>query len=120
MTLQHCHAHDDGTPIHEAQEPSVGELIEGEASHDRGHRRHPHRGPRGLPQRRRRPVDLLRQEQRGRVGQPPTGKSFSVPAASIFEMKGDKIRRVDDYYNLADLLGQLGLQPGAWVPPPAS
>jgi len=36
MTLQHCHAHDGGTPIHEAPESSVGELIEGEASHGRG------------------------------------------------------------------------------------
>ena len=44
----------------------------------------------------------------GLAGQPPTGKSFSVPAVSIFEMKGNKIRRVDDYYNLADLLRQLG------------
>jgi len=56
----------------------------------------------------------------GLAGLPPTGKSFSVPAASIFEMKGDKIRRVDYYYNLADLLRQVGLPSGAWVPPPAS
>lgn len=43
----------------------------------------------------------------GLGGQPPTGNSFSVPATSIFEMKGNKIRRVDDYYNLADLLRQI-------------
>ena len=52
----------------------------------------------------------------GLAGQPPTGKSFSVPAVSIFEMKGNKIRRVDDYYNLADLLGQLGQPSGAAEP----
>lgn len=55
----------------------------------------------------------------GLGGQPPTGKSFSVPAASIFEMKGNKIRRVDDYYNLADLLRQLGLPSGAPAQPTA-
>ena len=37
------------------------------------------------------------------------GKSFSVPAVSIFELEGEKIARVGDYYNRADLLGQLGL-----------
>jgi steroid delta-isomerase-like uncharacterized protein len=56
----------------------------------------------------------------GLGGQPPTGESFSVPAASVFEMEGNKIRRVDDYYNLADLQRQLGLPSGAYVPPPAS
>jgi steroid delta-isomerase-like uncharacterized protein len=55
----------------------------------------------------------------GLAGLPPTGKSFSVPAVSIFEMEGNEIRRVDDYYNLADLLRQVGLPSGAWVPPPA-
>lgn len=55
----------------------------------------------------------------GLAGLPPTGKSFSVLAVSIFEMEGNKIRRVDDYYNLADLLRQVGLPSGAWVPPPA-
>lgn len=43
----------------------------------------------------------------GLGGRPPTGNSFSVPAASIFQIKGDKIQRVDDYYNLADLLRQI-------------
>ena len=38
-----------------------------------------------------------------------TGKSFSVPAVSIFELKGDRIVSVGDYYNRADVLGQLGL-----------
>ncbi len=55
----------------------------------------------------------------GLAGQPPTGKSFSVPAASFFEVEGNKIRRVEDYYNLADLLRQLGLPADAWTPPPA-
>lgn len=54
----------------------------------------------------------------GLGGQPPTGRSFSVPAVSVFETKGNKIERVEDYYNLADLLGQLGLSPGG--APPAS
>lgn len=49
----------------------------------------------------------------GLGGQPPTGKSFSVPAVSIFEMKGNKFQRVDDYYSLADLMGQLGHPSGA-------
>lgn len=53
----------------------------------------------------------------GLAGQPPTGESFSVPAVSVFEMEGGKIRRVDDYYNLADLLRQVGLPAGAWTPP---
>lgn len=52
----------------------------------------------------------------GLGGQPPTGRSFAVPAVSVFEMKGNKIERVEDYYNLADLLGQLGLSP-AGAPP---
>ena len=55
----------------------------------------------------------------GLAGQPPTGKAFSVPAVSVFEMKGNKIRRVEDYYNLADLLRQVGLPAGVWTPPPA-
>lgn len=54
----------------------------------------------------------------GLGGQPPTGRSFAVPAVSVFEVKGNKIERVEDYYNLADLLGQLGLPPGG--APPAS
>lgn len=55
----------------------------------------------------------------GLAGLPPTGESFSVPAVSVFEMEGTEIRRVDDYYNLADLLRQVGLPAGAWTPPPA-
>ena len=48
---------------------------------------------------------------------PPTGKSFSVPVASLFELEGRLIRRVGDYYNLADLLRQIGLPAGAYTPP---
>ena len=55
----------------------------------------------------------------GLAGLPPTGESFSVPAVSIFEMGGEEIRRVEDYYNQADLLRQVGLPAGAWEPPPA-
>ncbi len=39
---------------------------------------------------------------------PGTGASFSVPAVSIFELEDDLIVRLGDYYNRADLLGQLG------------
>ena len=51
---------------------------------------------------------------------PSTGESFSVPATSIFEMEGRRIHRVSDYYNLADLLRQVGLPSGPWVPPSAT
>ncbi len=50
---------------------------------------------------------------------PPTGKSFTVPVLTYFEMKGDKIQRCEDYYNVADLLRQVGLPAGAWTPPTA-
>ena len=53
----------------------------------------------------------------GLGGQPPTGNSFSVPAVSTFQMKGNKIQRVDDYYDLADLLRQLYPPSGAQAPP---
>jgi len=47
---------------------------------------------------------------------PTTGKSFSVPVFSLFEMNGTRIQRVSDYYNLADVLRQIGLPAGPWVP----
>lgn len=53
----------------------------------------------------------------GLGGQPPTGNAFSVPAVSTFQMKGNKIQRVDDYYDLADLLRQLYPPSGAQAPP---
>ena len=37
-----------------------------------------------------------------------TGASFAVPAVSVFELEGDLIARLGDYYNRADVLGQLG------------
>jgi steroid delta-isomerase-like uncharacterized protein len=47
------------------------------------------------------------------------GKSFAVPATSIITLHHGKIRSVDDYYNLADLLRQVGLPAGAYTPPTA-
>lgn len=44
-------------------------------------------------------------------------KPFSVPAASLFVMDGDRIRSVTDFYNLADLLRQSGIPADAYVPP---
>jgi steroid delta-isomerase-like uncharacterized protein len=46
-----------------------------------------------------------------------TGKTFSVPAASLIELRGGRIASVTDFYNLADLFRQLGLDAGDWVPP---
>jgi steroid delta-isomerase-like uncharacterized protein len=51
---------------------------------------------------------------------PPTGQPFSLPVASLFELEGDLIRRVGDYYNLATWLRQVGLPAGPYVPPEAS
>ncbi|WP_405057250.1 nuclear transport factor 2 family protein [Kribbella sp. NBC_01505] len=47
------------------------------------------------------------------------GKSFAVPATSIITLHHGKIRSVDDYYNLADVLRQVGLPAGAYTPPTA-
>jgi steroid delta-isomerase-like uncharacterized protein len=38
----------------------------------------------------------------------PTGKSFSVRAASILELRGDKISRNSDYWNFASFRQQIG------------
>ena len=38
-----------------------------------------------------------------------SGESFAVPAVSYFELEGEEIACVSDFYNRADLLGQLGL-----------
>lgn len=48
---------------------------------------------------------------------PSTGKSFGVPAVSYFELRGNRIRQIGDYYNLAELLRQLGLPADALIPP---
>ena len=45
-------------------------------------------------------------------GIPATGKRFSVRGASIEELRGDKISRHADYYNLVSFLQQVGLLPG--------
>ena len=51
---------------------------------------------------------------------PPTGRPFSLPVASLFELEGELIRRVGDYYNLATWLRQVGLPAGPYAPPGAS
>ncbi|MGW5251113.1 ester cyclase [Streptomyces sp. NPDC004129] len=51
---------------------------------------------------------------------PATGKSFSVPATTVMDLKGGKIQHLTDYYNLADLLRQVGLPAGVWTPPGAT
>ncbi|BDP43931.1 hypothetical protein DAETH_39000 (plasmid) [Deinococcus aetherius] len=38
-----------------------------------------------------------------------TGKSFAVPVTSVFSLKGGRIQEVADYYNRAEVFGQLGL-----------
>lgn len=48
---------------------------------------------------------------------PPTGQPFSLPVGSLFELDGDLIRRVGDYYNLATWLRQVGLPYGPYTPP---
>ncbi|MEZ7005494.1 ester cyclase [Streptomyces sp. AD55] len=50
---------------------------------------------------------------------PATGKSFTVPATTVIDLKNGKIQQLTDYYNLADLLRQVGLPAGVWTPPPA-
>ena len=50
---------------------------------------------------------------------PSTGKSFAVAAVSFFELRGNRIVRVSDFYNLADILRQLGLPADSWTPPAA-
>jgi steroid delta-isomerase-like uncharacterized protein len=44
-------------------------------------------------------------------GIPATGKSFSVRGASIEELRGGKISRHSDYYNVVSFLQQVGLLP---------
>ncbi|MDQ3694437.1 MAG: ester cyclase [Chloroflexota bacterium] len=50
---------------------------------------------------------------------PPTGQPFALSVASLFELEGDLIRRVGDYYNLATFLRQVGLAAGPYTPPQA-
>ena len=42
------------------------------------------------------------------LGIPATGKSFSIRGASITKLRGDKIVRNTDYWNLISMLQQLG------------
>ena len=42
---------------------------------------------------------------------PATGKQFSVRGVSIGRLEGDRIKENTDYWNLVELLGQLGLMP---------
>jgi steroid delta-isomerase-like uncharacterized protein len=42
---------------------------------------------------------------------PATGKSVSVRAASVLEMRGDKIKRNSNYFNMASMMQQLGVMP---------
>jgi steroid delta-isomerase-like uncharacterized protein len=46
-------------------------------------------------------------------GMPRTGKRVKVRGASIFEFRGDRIRRCSDYWDMATFLKQLGLMPSA-------
>lgn len=48
---------------------------------------------------------------------PDTGRSFSVPVASVFQLRGGKIAQVIDYYNRADLYHQAGRPSDNWQPP---
>ena len=42
---------------------------------------------------------------------PATGKTFTVRAASIIQIRKGKISRLADYFNLATMLKQVGLMP---------
>jgi steroid delta-isomerase-like uncharacterized protein len=49
-------------------------------------------------------------------GMPANNKSFCVRTVSVMELEGGKIKRVSDYFNLAELQRQLGLIPEAAQP----
>ncbi len=51
---------------------------------------------------------------------PATGQPFAVPIASLFELEGELIRRVGDYYNLGTWMTQVGLAAGPGGPAEAS
>jgi steroid delta-isomerase-like uncharacterized protein len=42
-------------------------------------------------------------------GMPATGRSFSLRGASVFQIRGDRILRCSDYWDLATFEKQLGL-----------
>ncbi|QUQ67221.1 nuclear transport factor 2 family protein [Kutzneria sp. CA-103260] len=45
------------------------------------------------------------------------GKSFAVPVSTVITTRHNLITAVDDYYNLADVLRQVGLPAGPFTPP---
>jgi steroid delta-isomerase-like uncharacterized protein len=44
---------------------------------------------------------------------PPTGRGVDVPFVQVLEFEGDQIARVRLYFDLAGMLHQLGVMPGA-------
>jgi len=61
---------------------------------------------------------MLGTNDRARPGAPATGRSFRVRGASIGRLDtSGRIIENRDYYNLAELLTQLGLLPTAQTPP---
>jgi len=47
------------------------------------------------------------------MGQPPTGKSVSVRAVVVIETDGNAITRSSHYIDVAGMMAQLGVTPGA-------
>ena len=47
------------------------------------------------------------------MGQPPTGKSVTVRAVVVIETDGNKITRSAHYIDVAGMMAQLGVAPGA-------
>ncbi len=45
------------------------------------------------------------------LGLPVTGKAFSIRGVHLCEMRGDKVSRVTDYWDMASVMRQLGLLP---------
>jgi steroid delta-isomerase-like uncharacterized protein len=50
-------------------------------------------------------------------GMPSTGRELVVPGCEFIEVGGDKVHRVEGYFDRLTILGQLGLVPSP--PPPA-
>jgi predicted ester cyclase len=47
------------------------------------------------------------------MGQPPTGKSVNVRAVLVLETNGSAITRASHYIDVAGMMAQLGVAPGA-------
>jgi steroid delta-isomerase-like uncharacterized protein len=47
------------------------------------------------------------------MGQPPTGKSVSVRAVVVIETNGSAVTRSSHYIDVAGMMAQLGVTPGA-------